>query len=133
MTSRPALRTATRPGLRVVAGKGTPKVRIVPWIIFTLVAVIAFFGLIASRTSLDQTAFELETLQNDISTEQARFDELRLEVARLSSPQRVAPLAEDMGMVLPQSVRRIAGTLVEPDDATLPHWAEIKPIVTAQP
>ncbi|MFP5331856.1 MAG: hypothetical protein ACLGHX_05820, partial [Acidimicrobiia bacterium] len=52
--------------------------------------------------------------------------QLRLEVARLESPTRVAPLAEQMGMVFPTErdtvvVERIA----DPDQPADPRWASI--------
>ncbi len=71
------------------------------WIVFSVAVVIAFFGLIFSRISLDQTAFVLEDLEQKIAEEEARHGALRVEVARLQSPERISKLAQTMGFVYP--------------------------------
>lgn len=73
--------------------------RLRPWLVFTLAAVTAFFVVIAARISLDRTAFELQELEREITTEQARQLELRLEIARLSEPQRIRRRAVELGMI----------------------------------
>jgi cell division protein FtsL len=72
-----------------------------PWMIVAVVAVIGFLGLGFARTSLDGSAFELSELESSIEHQQALNEQLKLEVARLENPARIAPLAEKMGMVVP--------------------------------
>lgn len=64
-----------------------------------------FFGLIYSQTRLNERAIKLQGVEASIEAELARMEGLQLEVARLQSPTRVAPAAEELGMVFP-SVRR---------------------------
>ena len=99
-----------------------------------MVAMVVFFTLIAARTSLDRTAFELQEIGGSIEAEQVRFEELKLEIARLSSPARIAPLAESMGMVLPKKVTRVDAegvVLFETDREE--RWADLKSILAAAP
>ncbi len=75
--------------------------------IVVLVAVIGFLGLVFARTSLDGSAFELADLQRSIAQQHALNQELQLEIARLENPARIAPLAEELGMVMPRSTNQI--------------------------
>ncbi|MEX1044344.1 MAG: hypothetical protein WD020_06865, partial [Acidimicrobiia bacterium] len=75
---------------------------------------------------LDQGAFDLAEMDRKIVAASTENAQLRLEVARLESPARVAPLAEEMGMVFPTEretvvVERIA----DPTAPTDPRWASI--------
>jgi cell division protein FtsL len=102
--------------------------------VFALLAVFVFFAPIVSRTSLDRAAFELREIRQSISEETARFEELELEVARLSSPSRIAPLADALGMVLPTEVVRVeAPRIVRNQTDREERWAEMKSILTASP
>ncbi len=76
-----------------------PRVR--SWLVFALAVIVAFFGLIFSRISLDRSAFVLEDFEVQIADEEARRGDLRLEVARLRDPRRISSLADDMGLVYP--------------------------------
>jgi len=78
-----------------------------PWMIVVLVAVVGFLGLVFARTSLDSSAFELADLQQSIGEQDALNQELQLEIARLENPARIAPLAEELGMVMPRSTNQI--------------------------
>ncbi len=68
---------------------------------FGMVVVAAMIGLVLARTSLDAGAFELTEMRRQIEAEEHRQEILTLEIASMESPGRVAPLAEEMGMVLP--------------------------------
>ena len=72
-----------------------------------LIGVIAFLGLGFARTSLDRSAFELDGLNRAIAEHEALNEQLRLEIARLENPARVAPLAEEMGLVIPGDTRQL--------------------------
>ncbi|MFQ5966805.1 MAG: hypothetical protein ACE5MI_04225 [Acidimicrobiia bacterium] len=134
MTTQPAPRSAQLPNLRLVQGVRGRRFRAYTWVAFSILAMVVFFALIAARTSLDRTAFELAEIDRQISEEQTRFEELRLEIARLSSPKRIAPLAEAMGMVLPQKVTRISASGVIRFEADREErWAEMKPILAGSP
>lgn len=118
MTVRP-LHTAdvTPAPLRVV---GSPRVRrpqMGLWVVYTTIAIVAFFGLILSRTALDETAFELRELSQQIAVEMELQQQLGLEAARLASPGAIVPAAEALGMVLPADVIPVAvpGVLIRRD------------------
>jgi cell division protein FtsL len=75
--------------------------------VMVLIGVIAFLGLGFARTSLDKSAFELDQLNRAITEQAAMNEQLRLEIARLENPARVAPLAEEMGLVIPGETRQL--------------------------
>jgi cell division protein FtsL len=82
--------------------------------IMALIAIMAFLGLGFARTSLDSAAFELAELEKAIDEQSAINRNLNLEVARLENPARIAPLAEEMGLVIPDETHQI---LVDLDPA----------------
>ena len=102
MTSNPAVlrrRAAVELDEAVAWQIHRPKLR--PWIVFTLTVVVAFFGMIYSRISLDRTAFELDELEGRIAEEEARFLELEVEVAQLLDPARIDRAAAVLGLQYP--------------------------------
>jgi len=136
MTAIPASVADETRKLRVVAGARLGRVRVIPAVIMTLALILAFFAVIFSHARLTESSFQIEELRQSIDIEQARFEELRLEVARLSSPARIGPEAERLGMILPDpaTLRPITALILsdaEQDDAA--HWASVKSIVTAAP
>ena len=72
-----------------------------------LIGVLAFLGLGFARTSLDRAAFELAELSRAIDSQAALNQQLRLEIARLESPARIAPLAEELGLVVPSDTNQL--------------------------
>lgn len=72
-----------------------------------LIGVVAFLGLGFARTSLDKSAFELDRLNRAITEQEAVNEQLRLEIARLENPARIAPLAEEIGLVIPGETRQL--------------------------
>jgi len=75
--------------------------RIVPLIFFTVLVIGVFFLMIYLRIALDRTAFELDTLTDQIAVEESAQLDLRLELAQLQNPQRIATQAEQIGLVFP--------------------------------
>lgn len=72
-----------------------------------IVGITAFLGLVFARTSLDQSAFELADLNRSIAEQADINRELRLEVAQLENPAHIAPLAEEMGLIIPEDTRQL--------------------------
>ena len=108
-----------------------PRVR--SWVVFAVAVIIAFFGLIFSRISLDRSAFVLEDLEGQITEQEARLGDLRVEVARLRSPKRISTLAEEMGLVYP--AERISLQMPAPQaDEQSPEyqWAQLRSWVAHQ-
>lgn len=119
MTARPLRRLATDSRLRVLKGRRLRKPSIAPWMIMVLIAVAAFLGLGFARISLDRSAFDLAELNKAINEQLAVNEQLRLEVARLENPARIAPLADELGLVIPTKTHQL---LVDLDGA--PQVAE---------
>lgn len=105
--------------IRVLRGRRTGRGMVAPWLIVALIAVTGFFGMGLSQTSLDRSAFELAELNGAITDAEAANLELRLEIARLENPARIAPLAEEMGLVIPQTTNQLLVDL----DGELPVMA----------
>jgi cell division protein FtsL len=84
-----------RAGVRAASGRRRH------WLVFTVVVLAAFFGLIGSRISLDQSAFTIDRLEDEIAAEQTRHMALQLEIAELRDPERIADRAAAMGMAFP--------------------------------
>lgn len=128
---RPHVRV--RPGLLVVNGRNAARRRLGPWLTFSLVAVVAFLGMVLARTSLDKTAIELAAVEDALVEARSLNQRLRLEIARLESPARVAPLAEEMGMVYPQESRHLIVEGVVPQTMGDPRWADMDRFAASQP
>jgi cell division protein FtsL len=114
MTSNPAVlrrRAAVDLDEAIAVQLHKPKLR--PWIVFTLTVVVAFFGMIYSRISLDRTAFELDELEGRIAEEEARFLELEVEVARLLDPARIDQAAAELGLQYPDELVSLDAPVVE--------------------
>jgi cell division protein FtsL len=111
---------------------GRPRLR--GWLVATATVLVAFFLLIYSRIALDNSAFLLEDVSRQIELEEARYWELRLEVARLQDPDRITGLAEHMGMVYPEMINtvEVSGLGTSGGDAD-DRWVELKGLLSAQP
>lgn len=107
MTAQPLRKVGSEQGLRVLKGRRVRKPSIAPWMIMVLIAVVAFLGLGFARTSLDRSAFELAELNKAIDEQAALNEQLRLEVARLENPARIAPLADELGLVIPGDTNQL--------------------------
>ena len=107
MTVQPLRRAGAEDGLRVLKGRRLKRPSLAPWMVMVLIAVVAFLGLGFARTSLDRSAFELAELNKAIDEQAALNEQLRLEVARLENPARIAPLADDLGLVIPGDTNQL--------------------------
>lgn len=112
-----------------------PGSRLRPWALFVIIVIGAFFGLTYSRTSLDRSAFLLDTLEDQIVAEQSRHFDLRVTVAELRDPQRIAAEAAELGLVFPTARHELAVAPVEMDEELDPEyrWAQLKALLSAQP
>ncbi len=107
MTVRPIKRPQDRQSLRVLEGRKLRRPSVAPWMVMVLIGVIAFLGLGFARTSLDRSAFELAELDKLITEQTALNQQLSVEIARLENPARIAPLAEELGLVIPENTRQL--------------------------
>lgn len=74
-----------------------------------LVASAVVFGLVLVNIALAQSSFELGDLQKRVGEEQLRGRRLRYEVARAESPERVAAMAAQLGLVSPEREEHLQG------------------------
>ncbi len=118
-------RSRSAQGLRVLTGRRQRRQPLGPWVIFSAVAVVAFLGMVLTRTSLDRIAIELTVAESQLAEAKSLNQRLRLEIARLESPARIAPAAQALGMVYPQSSNRLVVEGVIGDTVADPRWAEI--------
>ena len=108
--------------------------RVRPWFLFVIIVVGAFFGLTYSRISLDRSAFLLDALEDQIAEEEARHFDLRVEVAELRNPQRIASAATELGMVFPESTVELAVERIPDEELDLEYrWAQLRALLSAQP
>ena len=123
------------PGLRVLPGAAArPAPRLGAWLVLTVVVLAAFFLLIYSRIALDRSAFVLEEISRQTAVEETRYWELRLESARLQSPERIVARAQEMGMVYPDQVETLEVAGVESAAfGAEERWADLKALLAAQP
>ncbi len=110
MTSQVLPRIGRRSRRRSAASASGHGPRVVPLVFFTILAVAVFFMMIYLRIALDRTAFQLDTIEREISLEESRQLDLRLQLAELQDPLRIASEAERIGLVHPDERRAIAVT-----------------------
>ena len=107
MTARPLRRTASEENLRVLEGRRRRRPVVAPWMIVAVIALASFLGMGFARTSLDKSAFDLAELNRAIAEQTAHNQQLNLEIARLENPANIAPLAEELGLVVPSETKQI--------------------------
>jgi len=129
---RPSPRPAPRPApasrpdhLRVVAPSERLRARrrLTPatGVLLTAVLFATLFLVAIAHTVLVQGQVRLDELDAKLSVEQARYQELRTEVAEMESPSRVVAAAEALGMVSPQDLVYLQPPASEPSTtATTP-------------
>lgn len=77
-------------------------------------------AVVISHVMLSQQHYELEQLERQAVQSQRRYDQLRLEVARLEAPDRIVDVAtRRLGMVMPAEVTYLTPTerVVDPQEA----------------
>jgi cell division protein FtsL len=139
-------RQPSRPPLRVVPDDYVdPRIRRRRARLFvaglsTLVAA-GLFGIVSLHVALTQGQFRLERLEAKADEQQARYEQLRLQVAELESPDRIVAVAQErLGMVSPPGVTYLSPSgPVSDDDVATPKkkpatasgpstsWTEVKP------
>jgi cell division protein FtsL len=86
-----------RPGSRRLGIRLTPRVGVS----LTILLFVALFGVAVSHALLIERQSHLDRLDEEVADEQARYEELRLDVAELESPERILADAAELGMVPP--------------------------------
>lgn len=144
----PERRPAPRPArevqprhLRVVAPNERSRRRLTPatGVLLTALLFAVLFAIAIAHTVLVQGQIRLDELDAQLTVEQARYQELRKEVAEMESPARVVEAAQALGMVAPDDLVYLqpdasAASLPTPSatvadaDARTP-WSVMKPLL----
>ncbi|HUG74172.1 MAG TPA: hypothetical protein VMM81_00655 [Acidimicrobiia bacterium] len=123
-----------RGDFHVVIGPHTRRRGITHWVLLSIAGCALFVLLVLSRIALDRHAFVMEDLEKAIATEEARYWELRMDVAELRDPARIARMARSMGMVYPEEVRVVSVPgLGSSGFGIEERWANLKLLLSAQP
>lgn len=117
----PGAPAPARPDLRVVPDpaprrRRVRRARLLAWGA-ALTVVASLFGVAAFQAELVSGQVRLDGLERDVAASQARYQELRLEVARLEAPERIVAEAQHrLGMVVPTGITYLspAGVLDGP-------------------
>ena len=133
--SLPQRETSGRPSLEVIAGASRlPRPKITHWVLFAAAVIVAFFGLIYSRTSLDQSAFEIKELEAQIAVQENLHWQLRYELAQIQDPAQLEAQIAELGLVYPESRVALSVPVVGVDQLDPDYrWAQLKAILSAQP
>lgn len=128
-------RTATHPvgfsGLTVIKGRvRLPRTVIAPWLVYVVLLAVGFLGVVYSQSSLNSQAVQLSELRGRIAAAEAHSDTLRLEIAHLRSPKRIASEATALGMEIPTIDLE---TLVAPGVHTPAETTWTTELITASP
>lgn len=107
MSAQPQRAISINQGLRVLRGRRIHRPALAPWMIMAIVGIAAFLGLVFARTSLDNSAFELARLNTAIEQQTTLNRDLKLEIARMENPARIAPLAEELGLIIPDQTHQL--------------------------
>lgn len=142
---RPA--PAPRRHLRVVGPADRVRRRLTPraGVLLTGLTFVTLLLVAVAHTLLVQGQIRLDDLDAQLRVEQARYQELRKEVAEMESPTRVVAAAEDLGMVMPEDLvylqppapagpyEPVPPPTVDGDAATAPQstWSTMKPLLEA--
>jgi cell division protein FtsL len=102
MTSQAVPYAARRARERAKSAGHPGSPRIIPLLFFTALVIAIFFSMIYLRIAMDRSAFELDAVNDQITLERSRTLDLRLELAQLQDPHRIATQAAQIGLVYPE-------------------------------
>jgi cell division protein FtsL len=94
---------APRPHLRVVQPGERTMRRLTPFggVVLTALVFAVLAALVGAHTLIAQGQMRLDSLDRKVQDEQARYQQLRKQVAEAESPDRIVAAAEAQGMVSP--------------------------------
>lgn len=111
---------------RAVSAQALPAApRLFPLALFVLGAVALFFAMIFFRISLDEAAFELDAIQDEMAVQESLQLDLRYDLAGLQDPIRIVQEAARIGLVFPSE--RIAISASRPI-GTAPSSSAVPPV-----
>jgi hypothetical protein len=144
---RPAPAPSRRPAprrehLRVVAPDERTRRRLTPaaGVVLTALLFVVLFALAGAHSLLVQGQIRLDDLDAQLTTEQARYQQLRKDVAEKESPERIVAAAHERGMVTPEDLVYLQppASDADPGDADVEltrqasgSWTTVKPLLEA--
>ncbi len=132
--THPGAQGLRRRNFHVVIDQRARRRRVGGWVALAFTLAALFFVMISTRVALDRNAFILQDIRRQIETEEVRYWDLRLRLAELQAPARVAAAAEEMGMVYPGEIVTIeVPGLGSPGPGAEEGWADLKHLLSAQP
>ena len=101
--------------LRVVQPGERTLRRLTPFggLLLTAFVFVVMAALAGAHTLIAQGQIRLDELDGQVRTEQARYQQLRKDVAGMESPERVVAAAQSLGMVTPDDL-----VYLQPDEAS---------------
>ncbi|MFZ4585439.1 MAG: hypothetical protein ACOYNI_09470 [Acidimicrobiia bacterium] len=139
LAPKPAPRAPQRRAqLAVVEHKSVIRYRFVRWAVRSVaVATVALlFFAVALHAEIAAKQTELQRVRAEVTSEQTRNGDLRLQVAQLASPERIIGEAERLGLVNPGLVTYLpsAGPTAQPESARGANdWSKVKPNLVPRP
>lgn len=94
--------------LRVVPAEGRRAPRMRFAVLAGCLVAVLVFGVVTLQAMVSQDSFRIERLARRTQQLRQQEEELRLQVATLSAPDRIAREARRLGLVLPSVVHAIA-------------------------
>lgn len=134
MTARPLRAPLRDSRLRLISGRRIRRPAMAPWLVVSFIAIATFLALIGTRTALDRSALDLAYIERQIAEQLTVNQQLRIEIAQLENPARIAPMAEDLGLVIPTERRQLLVGGVERNDGIVdPDYTESKTVQASEP
>jgi cell division protein FtsL len=107
-------------------------------VVLTALLFLVLFAVAGAQSLLVQGQLRLDTVDKQLREEQARYQELRKDLAQKESPERVVAAAHEQGMVTPSDL-----VYLQPTDADRPEqggdstlarssdrdWSSVKPLL----
>lgn len=140
----PAPEPARRDHLRVVQPGERTMRRLTPLggVALTALLFVVLAALAGAHTFIAQGQIRLDDLDQRVAEEQARYQQLRKDVAQAESPERIVTAAEAQGMVMPDDLQylqpptddgvRSAGERSASESAAARangDWSDVKPLL----
>lgn len=148
VASPPARHLRVVSDARVVAARRRRRLRAM-LILSGFVMAVSLFALAAFHAMLAEGQADLDTIEQQVSDAQARYESLRLQVAELESPSRIVREAQErLGMVPPPGVTYLTpseavsaevgqaaadSSMTPSESSDFSAWASIKPYLSGRP
>ena len=107
--------------------------------VLTALLFIVLFAVAGAQSLLVQGQVRLDTVDKQLTEQQARYQELRKDVAEKESPERIVAAAHEQGMVTPSDLVYLQPGDADQLDATVGDanlsrssdrdWSSVKPLL----